>query len=182
MDHGGIDTFITNGSSDTTTAMQLDTWLTSLQVSTGADTINVIVEVCRSGRFIDGAQEIAKPGRAVIASTSSSQNAYASTQGAHFSDGLFTALRESRDLCTSFQAGQAAVAPTVLWQTPWLDGNGNGVPNENAHCKVACNRGLAAFFAERPPTIDSVTVPASITGRSGMINARVRDDVSVASV
>jgi Leucine-rich repeat (LRR) protein len=182
MDHGGEDVFLINGSGDTVTAGQLDAWLSGLETTTQVSAVNVVIEACRSGSFIERAPEIAKAGRVVITSAAANQNAYASPDGAIFSDAFFPALQESQDLCTGFQAASQAVQQTGLWQTPWLDANGNSVPNEAADCELARGLGLAAAFAERPPVIDAITVPLSISGPAGIIRAAVRDDVGVARV
>ena len=182
MDHGGLDTFMINGSDDTVSPSDLDAWLTTLEQTTGADTINVFIEACRSGSFIDGWQEVAGPGRVVIASTSRDYNAYASAQGAYFSDAFFSAVGESKDLCQSFRDAEEAVEATGLRQEPWIDDDGDGVPNEPEDCELARRRGLAAFFGDRPPVIDAITVPVRIEGYVGTIKARVRDDVGVDDV
>ncbi|MBN1580410.1 MAG: pre-peptidase C-terminal domain-containing protein [Anaerolineae bacterium] len=182
IDHGGVDTFVINGSSDTVTASELDGWLSSLESASGADTINVFIEACLSGSFVDGLHEISKPGRVIITSAASDQNAYASSDGAYFSDVFLTALSESQDLYTSFTVAQEAVEATGLWQEPWLDDNGNNTGNDSSDGDVARGRGLAAFFAERPPVIDTVSVPSVIPGPVGAIQAEVRDDIGVSRV
>jgi ligand-binding sensor domain-containing protein len=182
IDHGGLDTFIINGSDDTISPSDLDAWLTTLEQATGADTINIFIEACRSGSFIDGWQEVAGPGRVVIASTSRDYNAYASAQGAYFSDAFFSAVGESKDLCQSFRDAEEAVEATGLRQEPWIDDDGDGVPNEPEDCELARRRGLAAFFGDRPPVIDAIAVPLRIEGYVGTIKARVRDDMGVDDV
>jgi hypothetical protein len=182
IDHGGEDVFLINGSRDTVAAGQLDAWLSDLVTATQVSAVNVVIEACRSGSFIERAPEIARAGRVVITSAAANQNAYASPDGAYFSDAFFPALQESQDLCTGFQAASQAVQQTGLWQTPWLDANGNSVPNEAADCELARGSGLAAPFAERPPVIDAITVPLSLPGPDGVIRAAVRDDVHVDKV
>jgi uncharacterized repeat protein (TIGR01451 family) len=184
MDHGGVDVFLTHGSGDTITPDELDGWLSTLEVETGTP-VSVIYEACHSGSFIDELEEISKPGRVVIASTGRLNNAYATPgRGARFSDAFFTALGQSQDLWTSFQWGVAAVEATRLWQTPWLDDNGDAVPNAPDDGNVARGRGLAnfAFPGDRPPVIDLVLPPASIQDGEGIIRAQVRDDTSIARV
>lgn len=182
MDHGGLDTFLINGSEDTLSPADLDAWLSTLEQSTGADTLNIFIESCRSGSFIDGWQEVAGPGRVVIASTSRDYSAYASPQGAYFSDAFFTAVGESKDLCESFREGERAVRETGLRQEPWIDDDGDAIPNEPEDCGLAQQRGLTAFFGDRPPVIDAITVPLRIEGYVGTIKAQVRDDIRVDDV
>jgi len=183
-DHGGVDVFLTNGSGDTLTPNELDVWLSALETATGAS-VNVVYEACHSGSFIVTPDEISEPGRVVIASTGQANNAYpAPGRGAYFSDAFFTALGQSQDLWTSFQEGVDAVEATGLWQTPWLDANGNAVPNEPDDRAPARGRGLAnpGFPPERPPVVDWVLPPVSIQNGEGTVRALVRDDGNTARV
>jgi hypothetical protein len=184
IDHGGLDTFLINGSADTNTPTEHDTWLATLEQTTGADTINVFIEACRSGSFIDGLQEMAGPGRVVIASTNRDHNAYASDQGAYFSDAFLTAVGESKDLRQSFQEAETAVRATSLLQEPWIDDDGDGIPNEPEDGGLAQRRGLVVSspFYDRPPVIDVITAPLQIGGFSATIEAQVRDDIAVDEV
>jgi len=170
-DHGGIDAFLTDGSGDTITPDELDGWLDALE-DEGVP-VNVVYEACHSGSFIDG---LKKQRRVVIASTGRLNNAYPSRRGALFSDAFFTQLGQCKDLYTSFRAATAAVGATGLWQTPWLDDNGDGMPDDKDGA-VARQRGLPICgFVDRPPVIDRVTPPASIVDGDGVLGAQVRDD------
>jgi ligand-binding sensor domain-containing protein len=184
MDHGSVDAFATDGEGDLTTPQMLDTWLHTVEDTTGC-IVNVIIEACRAGSFIDQipdvVQEISEVGRVVIASTGRQQNAYASPEGAHFSDAFWTSIQNSSDLWLAFQDAVAAVEATGLWQTPWLDDNGNATPNDPTDGQVAAGRGLVSFFGSRPPVVDAVTVTLT-SETSGLIQAKVRDDYGVQSV
>ena len=175
MDHGAIDTFFTDGRDDTIAPGELDDWLTALEDATGAP-VNVIYEACHSGSFID---ELSRPDRkrVIIASTSSLKNAYPSRYGALFSDAFFTQLRQCSDLYTSFQAAKQAVKATRLWQTPWLDDNGDGVPN-SGDGDLARQRGLNCGF-DHPPAIGKVTPPSSIVDGDGVLRVQVQDDSGI---
>jgi len=180
VDHGGHDTFLIDGN-DVVRAADLDGWLNSLEEATGADNVNVVIEACRSGSFVDGLDEISGAGRVLITSTSAQQNAYASSRGAYFSDVFLTAVGDSQNLWTSFELGRDAVRATGLAQTPWLDDNGNGMANDGADGALARQRGLFSPYADRPPVIDEITATMIMTGDVD-IAALVRDDTSVASV
>jgi hypothetical protein len=190
MDHGDMDRFLIHGDQTPVTASDLNGWLDELEANLGADNINVIIETCRSGSFIDvtpaGLGEISKVGRVVIASTSSEQSAYASPTCAYFSDAFFSALNNSQDLWTSFQAGNDAVRSVwpPLPQTPWLDDNGNTRANDSADGLLARGRGLAFEppFDQRSPVIEVVSVPSDIPGPAATIRVRARDNVRVAGV
>ena len=177
MDHGAIDTFFTDGRDDTIAPGELDDWLTALEDATGAP-VNVIYEACHSGSFIDGLKEISKPGRVIVASTGRLNNAYPSRHGALFSDAFFTRLRQCSDLYTSFQMAKQAVEATRLWQTPWLDDNGDGVPN-SGDGDLARQRGLNCGFIDHPPAIGKVTPPSSIVDGDGVLRAQVQDDSGI---
>lgn len=184
VDHGLVDLFLADGSGDPLTPTTLDGWLTPLE-DRGAR-VSVIYEGCHSGSFIDVPATLAKPGRVVIASTGRINSAYAHPgRGAYFSDAFFTALGQNQDLYTSFVAGTAAVrANTELWQTPWLDDNGNGVPLEADDGALARSRGLSDFalVGGRPPVIDQVLPPPVIQNGQGMVRAQVRDDGNLAAL
>ncbi len=182
-DHGAPDTFLATGNAGVVTASDLNLWLGNLEATSGADNINVIIEACRSGSFInvtaDGPARIGGRNRVVIASTASNLDAYASANGAYFSDVFWTALGENRDLKTAFERGRAAVAAVDVLQTPWLDDNGDGMTS-NLDGDLAGGRGFGSLTAGIPPVIDSATNGLIMNGQT--LQARVRDDVSVSSV
>ena len=81
---------------------------------------------------------------------------------------------------------EAVEAVEWLWQTPWLDDDGDASANGQNDGDVARGRGLANFaFAlgsGRPPVVDQVLPPTSIQDGEGLIRARVRDDGDLAQV
>ena len=189
VDHGGLDVFMTDGSGDTTTAGELDGWLSALEAATGCEA-NIIIEACRSGSFIDtsagGLQELSSPGRVVIASTSARLNAYALPgRGAYFSDPFFTALAGGADLWTAFEEGKAGVQVHGLWQIPWLDDDGDALPHvfDPDDGAVARRRGLSGLrLGGVAPYIVSVSGPAEIVNGRGTVRVGVMDDLGVDSV
>jgi len=176
MDHGETEYFCTDGcgSSGRTMSNDLDSWLDALELSTGADTINVIIEACRSGSFIDRvegeAASISEAGRVVIASTGRNNNAYASTEGAYFSDAFFSCVVGSGSLKTCYDQAKAAVALTGNDQTPWLDDNGDGLSNPSDG-SIAQNRYIASAFGSFQPEIQSASV--NVVDGSGTLTASV---------
>ena len=186
VDHGGSDVFLTNGIISPTTAADLDGWLHHLETATGCP-VNVIVEACRSGSFIDWAsvptQTVSGAGRVVIASTSATRNAYAlPNRGAYFSDSFFTALAGGADLWTAFREGQQAVAAHGLWQMPWLDDNGNAIPHvyDPDDGREARRRGLLGMEEGGiAPYIETVSGPVEIVDGRGEVRAQVVDDMGV---
>ncbi|MGC9346777.1 MAG: fibronectin type III domain-containing protein, partial [Anaerolineae bacterium] len=176
MDHGLKEGFCTDGCDDTqqTTPKALDGWLSNLETSTGADTINVIIEACHSGSFIDTLQDvestISKAGRVVIASTGRNNNAYASAQGAYFSDAFFSCVVDSNDLKTCYNQAKTAVTMAGHNQTPWMDDNGDGLSNPSDGT-IASSRYIAAAFGSFRPEIQSASV--NVVDTSGTLTAQV---------
>jgi hypothetical protein len=105
-----------------------------------------------------------------------------------FSDAFWDGMFEGRSVWGSFLVGQEAVRNVgygdcqeedLLCQEPWLDDNGNSVPNEPEDGSLAQERGLIAAFGWSVPEIAWVRV--SPTGEEGeaAIEAEVRDDGSL---
>jgi hypothetical protein len=176
--------FLADGSDGKITATDLDLWLGNLEATSGGDNINVIIEACRSGSFIDitgdGPATISKHNRVVIASTSSQLNAFPSPQGAYFSDAFWTALGQNKDLRTAFEAGKQAVQATGMSQSPWLDDDGDAqVDTYDGY--LASGRGLGSAFAGTAPVIDWVMV-GDVVSATATIEVKVRDDFGVSRV
>jgi hypothetical protein len=180
MDHGGQDRFyLDNPRGEWVQPEQLDAWLDELEAAHPDLLVNIIVESCFSGSFIDGVRTISAPRRVVIASTTSRDLAYASLGGAIFSDHLQAGLDSGGSLLGSFRAAAAAASAANMDQTAWLDDNGNGVPNDASDGQEAQRRGFsyAGTFDDRwPPHIQQASAPAVILRGSGEIRARILDD------
>jgi uncharacterized repeat protein (TIGR01451 family) len=181
MDHGGYDKFYLDGQTETLTPGDLDGWLTDLETATGVQ-VSVIVEACHSGSFIDPVQTVSQDGRVVMASTGPNALAYASQTGASFSDVLLNALGQGQALGMAFEEGRWATRQAHPDQTPWLDANGNGAPNETDDELEAA---LHAFACAGVPQADEWAphiVQVNVTGvGDGMVEiwAQVEDDESV---
>jgi hypothetical protein len=175
FDHGEIEAFCADGCADpgAITSDQLDGWLTTLEAASGISQINIVIEACHSGSFVDrlgGAGSITRAGRVVIASTDRDHNAYASAQGAYFSDAFLSCLATSGTLKTCFDQAKTAVAATGVSQSPWLDDNGDGLAS-SSDGPIAQTRSVAAFFGGSPPVIASRAV--TLTGATGTLAVRV---------
>ena len=142
MDHGNYDLFYLNGSSPTVRPDEISVWLNELEAAVPGVKVNVILESCFSGSFIDLAQSVSKPGRVVMSSAGAYTPAYASQNGAVFSDALVAALGRGMSLYSGFTEGQAATLASHPNQTPWLDDDGDGRPNEAEDGQVAQHRGF----------------------------------------
>jgi hypothetical protein len=187
MDHGLTEAFCADGCSSggQISSQELDAWLDELEATSGCDQVNVIIEACHSGSFVDRvddlAKSISKDGRVVIASTGRTNNAYASAQGAHFSDAFFSAVASSASLLSGFNHAKSAVEMTGNDQTPWLDDNGDGLsnPSDGAY---ATERYVTSYFSSLLPdiTLASVTLTG---GGEGTVRANVtRGDETVKMV
>ncbi|MFN8490473.1 MAG: C13 family peptidase [Caldilineaceae bacterium] len=183
MDHGDKKAFyLDEVNQEHLVPADLDSWLTELENKVNGVKINVILEACNSGSFLNGADRISKPNRVIITSTSDGELAYASATGAHFSDYLISALKQGESLDGSFRVAQNAVRQVLTLQQPWLDGNGNGVPNEDADDAVAAQRSFSTASLgtdQWSPYIVHVQPPSAITNRHGVLQATVRDDKQV---
>jgi hypothetical protein len=176
IDHGELEYFCADGctGSGQATSTKMNQWLNALETATGADTVNVIIEACRSGSFIDRLNEVAasisKSGRVIISSTDRANNAYASAQGAYFSDAFFSCIVGSGNLKACYDQAVVAVNLAGVSQAPWLDDNGDGLSN-SSDGGVAQNRYIATAFGAAAPTIESASV--SVEGASGTLSAQV---------
>jgi hypothetical protein len=177
MDHGGVEAFCADGCTlgGRIESEELDGWLDTLEDSSGCDSVNIIIEACHSGSFVDRVDGIAKSlsedGRVVIASTGRTNNAYASAQGAYFSDAFFSAVAEGGDLLTCFNQAKTAVEVAGVPQTPWMDDNGDGLYTAPVDGTYAGLRYVASYFGTLLPEITASTV--TISDGEGSIEAQV---------
>ena len=188
MDHGDYDEFyLDNPRGERVSPQEVHDWLTQLEAAAPGVKVNVIIEACHSGSFIDGEQTVSDSERVVIASTGALNWAYASDEGAIFSDHFIAALDQEQSLYASFQTARWAVqAAKGGMQTPWLDDDGDGMANGPADGEEAARRGFA--FAgtlvgeEWPPYVVQGVEPSTIDRGQGVIQAEVRDDEGVKRV
>jgi len=180
MDHGMIENFCADGctGSGATGSKSLDDMLKSLEAASGVDEVNVVIEACHSGSFVDYTQgpaihdSLSKAGRVVITSTDRDHNAYASASGAYFSDAFFTCIASSKDLKSCFNLARSAVTVSPNGQSPWMDDNGDHLYTA-ADGSVAQTRYVAKFFGASPPQITSADV--TINGTNGTLTAQVQE-------
>jgi len=85
MDHGIYDQlYLDKPSGQWVTPVDLDGWLDQLEQAVPGVKVNVVVEACYSGSFIDLEKTVSNPGRVIIASTSESAVAYARRRARRF--------------------------------------------------------------------------------------------------
>ena len=186
IDHGIQDQLYLDGvSGQRLDTAQLDAWLDELQATVPDVKINVIIEACYSGSFIEGAESISGPGRVVITSANQLYPAWASLTGAEFSDQFFGRVRQGSNLYSSFWEARTSVQARWVQQDPWLDGDGDGIANEAEDFAVAADRGFSyvGTFADAwPPHIFAARLTGPIQDASGVIEADVRDDQGIDDV
>jgi hypothetical protein len=183
MDHGVHDLlYLDKPSGEWITPADLDGWLDSLGTEVP---VNVVVEACYSGSFVDLEQTVSGPGRVVIASTSNAAVAYATQEGATFSDVFLESLRQGTSLHSAFEEGNWAARQGHSDQQPWLDDDGDGIANEAEDGEAAALRSLAcetlAPAENWPPYIMAVEV-GELSDGTGEIRAQVQDDGEVTEV
>lgn len=186
IDHGSHDKlYLDKPRGEWVTPQEVDNWLDYLESAVPGVKINIIVEACNSGSFIDLIHTVSKPGRVVMASTGAWQLAWASNQGAVFSDHFIAALAQDTSLFGSFLEAKWATEIAHPDQTPWLDDNGDGIANSNGDGEVASQRGFAfagTLGADAwPPNIADGQV-TNVSDGGGTIQAEVEDDENVKRV
>jgi hypothetical protein len=186
MDHGDVDQlFVDEVNQQHISPNDLNSWLDQLETTVPNVKVTVIIEACNSGSFIEGDQSVSKGARVVISSTNAKNVAYASADGAQFSDHFLTNLSQDYGLCMSFRDAQDAVQQLSSIQEPWIDANGNKVPNETADCEAANLQNPSAGLLPEDswaPYIVMVQGSERVADHKGVISAQVRDNKAVARV
>ena len=181
FDHGASDRFyLDEPRGQRLSPTQLDTWLTALEAARPGVRINVIYEACYSGSFIQAPDTISKPGRVIITSAPATGQAFASQQGALFSDLFFAQIAQGSSLYTSFQVASQNTARIYLQQIAWLDDDGDGIANTTGEGQEAQRRGFAfagSFTDDAwPPFIAQVQLVDTIVNGRGVLQARILAD------
>ncbi|MEM7538907.1 MAG: fibronectin type III domain-containing protein, partial [Chloroflexota bacterium] len=123
--------YLDNITEQIVTIRQLDGWLTRLSDELPDLQVNIMIESSQSGRFMaDSRGSLSKEGRIILTSTSNTQTALLSPHGANFFNQLFTFIQTGYTLADSFRHIYALTEQLYPEQVPWLDSNGNGIPNE----------------------------------------------------
>jgi hypothetical protein len=178
VDHGLVDRFKADGDAlaSHVTAADLNLWLSNLEATTGADNVNVILDACYSGSFIDetalGPATISGRNRVVIASTTSDWQAYGPPggEGLYFSNAFFSGLENEQSLWASYAGARQAVESQGLLQQPWLDDNGDQQADSRDGA-LASGRALRRVaMGGRSPQIEW------LSASGGVVRVKVADD------
>lgn len=195
VDHGDAQRFsLDKPAGEWVSASDLDSWLAAFEAARPEAKVNVIIESPSAGTLITAGDSTAQTGsqRVVITATGDEQNAYTSQTGALFSDYLLQALRFGSSLYHTFQQAQQAVETAHPDdQTPWLESNGNTIPNEAIDALEAQRRSLpvsgtvqaevwppfittASDAGETPGSVErSVEITATVIAQPGTAVERV---------
>ena len=118
----------------------------------------------------------------MIASTAFFALAYASQDGAIFSDAFLDALELGLSLYNSFEQASCFARTAHPGQVAWLDDSGDGNPNRAEDGQQAARRGFvyAGTFPDEqwPPSVVWAHV-TNVQNGNGLIETEVRDDQSV---
>lgn len=145
-------------------AVTLDSWLDELETLRPGLQINIIIDGCYAGSFVENPDEtIAGENRVIIGSSSANELAWASREGALFSDYFLLGLQQRRSLKHAFQVAQGAVGTGSVRQNAWIDADGDSRPNETEDGDVAATRFLLPYVPhELASIIDDATLPDQI--------------------
>lgn len=195
MDHGGYDKFyLDEPRRERLSPQDLDQWLTTLETAVPGVRVTVIIEACNAGSFIDPDKSISRAGRVVIASSGAYELAWATNSGAFFSDALLDGLAMGKTLLGAFYEAQANTRRSPSAQTPWLDDDGDQVPNSGDDGLEAAKvsfRAAGAFdrsaYLWQPYVVQGEARASDNLVTAGADNRReiwaeVRDDGKVESV
>ena len=175
MAHGNKENLYLDGTNETLSSADLNRWLTEVETAKPGVKINVIIDSCFSGSFIDLAETISKPGRLIITSSQANRRAWATEKGAAFSDHFLPALAQGLSVYEAF----ALASDRIRRQIPWIDANGNGIPNEVADGVESSKRGFSfvgTFGDSWEPWIQSMDMIATDSGSAELRAKVVNDD------
>lgn len=188
VDHGSPEIFYVDDiTGQRVSPTELNGWLDSLETAVPNLRVNVFIEACQSGSFIDpDGGSISKAGRVIVTSTDATNDAKASRSGAYFSDHFLTSLHQGGTLADSFDRARRVAISAFALQKSWLDADGDGIANEFEDAAISAKRSFANAGTlasnQWSPHIFSVTEPTTIETFSGIIRADVRDDLKVSQV
>jgi len=167
------------------TPEELDAWLLGFEAQRPHSPVVMIIEACFSGSFITPLGSLSRPGRIIVTATGDNNLAYvkpAGEGGGYFSDAFLDALARNYDVWHSYQIARQTVRESVKYpQTPWIDGNGNGVPypldgdDEGAGRSLGLGRG-PGLSGGQPPFIERPQVPQPADDGPVRLSVRVLDE------
>lgn len=161
------------------TPSDLNSWLAGVPTNVP---INIIIDACYSGSFIDFPGSLSAENRVIVTSTEFNKLAYASEDGSYFSDPFLHQLSEQSTIFSAFEAANAALEEGE-WPSAQIDDNGDGIPNTPEDGVLARQRGFGLDTlppSNWEPTVFSTTL--TVADHMLKISADVRDDKGVSQV
>ncbi len=159
--------YLDRSAGETVQPQELAAWLRQLEAERPGLKTNIVLEGCYAGSFVGLPHTLSAAGRVVIGATGGAAQAWATGGGAFFSDYFLAALDQESSLLGAFRAAQWAAGIAYGGQTPWLDGDGDGIPNEPEDATVAAQRGLPLSMALCSQDNATSYLPASRRGAEG---------------
>ncbi|MEM7535520.1 MAG: C13 family peptidase [Chloroflexota bacterium] len=180
VDHGGPNEFyLDRPNEEILTPDHLHDWLTDLEEEFPDLLVNVFIEACNAGSFITpNGGSISKENRVIITSSDEAYDAYTSLRGTLFSDNFLSFLGQEHNLAYSFETSMRIVQEHHGSQEPWIDANGNGLPNELEDMSKASLRSFAntSLGSEWPPYIADVQLLVRSRSNVTRFQAEVRHE------
>ncbi|KJR43505.1 two component regulator propeller domain-containing protein [Candidatus Magnetoovum chiemensis] len=172
--HGGTGSF-KMGEQETLDATTFASWLNTLQTKI-AGKIVFVYEACLSGSFVSSLNPPSGKERIIITSASETENAYFISDGLiSFSHYFWYEILSGEDVYDSFVTAKNAIKfITANGQSPTIEDNANGIPNEKTDGSISTNFkiGSGITSAADIPVIGTVSPEQTIaSGISATISA-----------
>ncbi len=134
MSHGFDDGFYLDDVNDQRVSPeQLNQWLDAVQMGRPNLEINVIIDACYAGSFVNDSNEtIAGTNRVIIGSSPHNSVAWSSFGSSNFSDFFLLGLNQRRSIKEAFLVAQAAVSSGEVQQLAWINDNGVQLSTKDA--------------------------------------------------
>ena len=161
--HGGDGNFQVTKGQDYLEVLSLDQWLDEFQNTTGKK-VTLIYDACRSGSFIGNILAPATLERIVMTSSSADEPAWFIDEGrVSFSYQFWSAVFGKANLEQAYRQAKGVMR---RYQNALIDGDGDGVPDEDVDYQIASTvtLGRGAVSAAFEPQIVGVTPSQSIDG------------------
>ncbi len=186
--HGGEGTFRVNDS-EILDAAELNSWLDTLQESMPGRVV-VVYDACRAGSFLSALTSADKD-RIVITSTDTDESAYFTSQGFNaFSNYFWTHIYNGHDVAYAFEKARDSIGGDATdFQSPQIESNGNGIPNEPADLSSIEGEGAihigngTSVYGDTPLTeVDDDLIILSDDTASASLHAYVTDNDGISRV
>lgn len=165
MSHGsGSGFYLDDVNGQHVTPADLDSWLDELEELRPGLEINLIIDACFAGSFVENPDEtVAGENRVVIGSSAANQFAWSSFGSANFSDFFLLGLQQRRSLKGAFEAAQAAVSTGIIRQNAWINDDDDSRPNEAEDGDVAATRFLLSYNSLEDPTVPELPISSILS-------------------